>query len=755
MNFIALDYNAAKEIVSAREFQTIDYSCGENLASELSLESNYSEIGKSIQIINTKNGKFFVFDNFDKKRIIVFDLTTFKGFEKNASERLLILQKTLRLAIKLWDNLGLSSSEKIISHTSYYLIMPFPFVVGNSYKIAIDSSPNEQRQDRRGTKHLLVFQDGIDISLTGQKTLLTVYKQMIDSIVVIEPNISQKVKNVECKKNYIETTGICASYTPLSPFMCFDTWITKLTDKQKSFVLSKRRGPDILTGAAGTGKTLCLVLRCYNLLKSLKSEREKSKILFVTHSSETRLFLEQLFQSLDAGCFLEPNSDQSLQITTLQNWCIQSLGTRVADAEYLDKDAMRSKETQFLYINEILTKFLAEDYQTTSRIISTQLKNYFETHDPWEISTGIQYEISTIIKGMAEENFEKYQQIPRCNSQIPLENDDDFKLIFYLFTKYNTQLALINQFDSDDIVISTLRDFDSPIWRRRRGRDGFDVIFVDETHLFNVSEIQLIYSLLKEDNNRIIFSMDETQAVGESPLSISKELHKRVICASDVEDKELLTVFRSSDGIIQLASFVLASGASLFSNIKNSLINATAALTTEELNLCAPPRVSSCFSEEEMYLRALEAVDEIAKKPMIARHQILIVPSNDYYFEKLSNFITTKQRLYVAKIESRGDISVVNNAAKNGAYVVGCMDYIGGLEFAAVVVIGMDEESFPPKNRNGNSNDYFRYASFNRLYVTVTRAKYQVRFLYEARKGMCNILKSAITETCCIEDRVK
>ena len=44
--------------------------------------------------------------------------------------------------------------------------------------------------------------------------------------------------------------------------MGLDNWIKKLTESQKKFVFSNSFGPDILKGAAGSGKTLSLILRC-------------------------------------------------------------------------------------------------------------------------------------------------------------------------------------------------------------------------------------------------------------------------------------------------------------------------------------------------------------------------------------------------------------------------------------------------------------------------------------------------------------
>ncbi|WP_198957778.1 hypothetical protein, partial [Clostridioides difficile] len=171
----------------------------------------------------------------------------------------------------------------------------------------------------------------------------------------------------------------------------------------------------------------------------------------------------------------------------LQEWCINNLGNRISATEYPDSDALESKQLQLLYINEALEDFFIKDYAGSLNFISPKLKKFFGNNDPWGISILLQEEISTYINGRAGDDLKNYMSLHRTKTIIPRENDDDFKTIFSIYNKYQEKLIALNLFDSDDITLSALKETSTPIWKRRRMTAGFDIMYIDETHLFNIN----------------------------------------------------------------------------------------------------------------------------------------------------------------------------------------------------------------------------------------------------------------------------
>jgi superfamily I DNA/RNA helicase len=71
---------------------------------------------------------------------------------------------------------------------------------------------------------------------------------------------------------------------------------------------------------------------------------------------------------------------------------------------------------------------------------------------------------------------------------------------------------------------------------------------------------------------------------------------------------------------------------------------------------------------------------------------------------------------------------------------------VGGLEFDGVVLVGVDDGRVPPSpnNQHSQSKAYLTFAAHNKLYVAVTRARYQVAILGVQARGPSAILKSAL-----------
>ncbi|HBD0370897.1 TPA: DNA helicase UvrD, partial [Escherichia coli] len=141
MSFIAIESNAVRKIVSERMLQSADYEKGQILADVLK-EQKKGDFSIDVKVVTTTSGIYLLTKELDKKRMLVFDTSNFNGFKRNSNEVITILQKSCRLAIKLWDKIGHSPCEKIISGSSLIALLPFSFTTGKSYKVILDKAPD-------------------------------------------------------------------------------------------------------------------------------------------------------------------------------------------------------------------------------------------------------------------------------------------------------------------------------------------------------------------------------------------------------------------------------------------------------------------------------------------------------------------------------------------------------------------------------------------------------------------------------------
>lgn len=745
--FLYVDFSAVDVCVNSRQLQTVEYDEGTNFSKKL---RNFSELfyGFSLNFVEENGGIYLLKNNEKTNRGIVFDFDTFNGFNYNSEQdSLTLFQKVIRFAIKYWGNMVFSSCEKNIQGTDIAVVFPFAFATHNIYKVFINKKPDKKRSEKRTGNYLLVFASDVgqvDISDTS----VTNYRKAITGLIDLKLVSGGISHEVEKETRTLNVTSLDGCHGKISPYLGFENWKTYLTLTQKKFVSSLSLGPERLDGPAGTGKTLCLILRAINLLQDAHDSGKELHLLMITHSASTKNNMIEIFESNSEKHFNHNNrfdSRISICITTLQEWCIEHLGHNISETEYLDKDAQDSKEMQLLYINEALDEIMDADFSSFKKFISPEMTLLFTDVDRGIICEMIQFEIGVQIKGRSQEDLKKYKEINRSKYGLPIVTENDYDFIFHIYRKYQEKLQKINQFDSDDIILSAMGPLNTPIWRRRKASEGYDSILVDETHLFNINELSILHHLNRKRSNNIIFSIDRSQAVGDR--GISNEDINESFETKNEEDQAIVnfkTVFRSSPDIVKLAFEVLTSGATLFTQFENPLDMIMTSFTAEDEAKCCFPVYKDIINDKEMADEAFRSAEDMAKKIGVPKSSILICACDEILTSELENYAMLNNKP-AEILKRRGDISVVHKAYRSGRFVVGNIDFVGGLEFDGVVIVGGDKGRLPPVSLSGANEGYhfLNYNAHNRLYVAITRARYCLEVLGVKAMGMSRLLESS------------
>ena len=146
------------------------------------------------------------------------------------------------------------------------------------------------------------------------------------------------------------------------------------------------------------------------------------------------------------------------------------LNREISETEFIDRDAMESKQLQTIYVSEALDLSLKDDYPTHSKFLSPKFNELISSTERWVLAEMFQHEISVVIKGRADEKFENYRKLPPLKYGLPAETSSDRGFVWRVFDKYQMQLQISAQFDTDDIILTTIGQLDTPLWRRRRER---------------------------------------------------------------------------------------------------------------------------------------------------------------------------------------------------------------------------------------------------------------------------------------------
>ncbi|WP_140180211.1 UvrD-helicase domain-containing protein [Providencia stuartii] len=753
-DFICLSYEATKVIIQARTLQSLDFKNSSfivNIAN--GTLPNFENIELPIYHIEKNKGLYILHD--DDKYMIERDSVTldFKALsfdDVDDSMKVTSIQKSLRFCIKYWDNLSYSSSEIIPLDSTKGIIFPFQTRSGSSYKVAIELAPfrNKSNKERKYKgKHLCIYKFGQNSGAKNKEECeVGVLKRALDGLYSVDLFKNTHKKTSEKNKENISGAVNLGENDLLNTTVLLgrNNPFELLSDKQLAFVDANWKLPARLHGPAGSGKTICLVLKA---LRAITSGDYKLKVLFIVPSTAVKNTVEYFLKvtAKSSESFYDAQLSQ-IRVRTIQQVCMEQLGNDVSQTELLDEDSYEAKQTQLLYIMEIVEKVQSE-LKNHKNIISQELYDLFNIEDSFALSELLIHEFGVAIKGRCGNSKEEYVSDKYEQFTLPTQTEDDRYFIFKIFEDYQLKLDALSQFDPDDIALSAIGRLESPLWKRRRNTEGYDFIIIDELHLLNFNELSIIHYLTKENTSApISFAVDATQAIGDIAWKNDSILdYLNIADHSSLEEKTDLTiVFRCSTSITKLASMITSSGTSLFTNFIDPLAQATDIQI--ELEEYKPEYILYDQSNRSIHQKAIDLASTVQRDLNCMKHRIVIIYFDRLLYEDAKTEFEQQNRP-VSYLHQRGDIEVIEDAKNKNDYIVAMADYVGGLEFDAVILVGVDKGRLPREDRSisNTSNIFQNYTAHNRMYVAITRATKIVKIIGESRRGPSPLLGAAIS----------
>lgn len=759
MSYFMIDKAACEALVRDRFYQNIGYAPGRSLVAlfrggEVALP-DMSQIRSKSGVILTPVASV----GASEQDALVFDMQSLSLVKDcGDAEVLLALQKIMRFCVKYWGGLALSSGEMILKGSTKALVFPFPYVANRmGYRVTVEREPNAKRLSKRTTaKYLLAYKSGTsEGDGASEEAGLTVFRAAHDDYASYLQSRKSQVAVTDPSRSTVSSLGVTnltAEIGSLPPEQGFDRWAKLLTDDQRSFVDSDWTIPHRLQGPAGTGKTLCLVLKAIGVLKKAEASGVPHSAIFIAPSEEVaEIIKNRMIGNGGVDYLVDSSSDfsekkQKISVTTLQRLCADLLNYEIAESEFLDRDSVESKNVQLLYLDQIAEGIKGKELAAVRAHLSPELYGFLEAEDSWVLAQLLQHEISSIIKGRGNGGLEAYKAIPASAYGLPVCGERDKEYVFRKFQDYQSKLEAANQYDVDDVVISAIGQLDTPIWRRRRQQLGYDSIYVDEVHLFNLNEISVLHYLTRGSGAvPISYSIDRSQAVGDIGWGDSD---LRAAIGEDggvVENNRVSAVFRSSPDIVELAFFVTASGASLFTSFENPIEFSGETFTAEDEKKCLKPCLSFVDSDDDLSAVVYRRADEVAKSLGVSRDNVLVIVFDDQLLANVREDWRSANKVFKV-LTRRGDFSTISSAGKAGCLVLSPPELVGGLEFQAVILVGCDKGRLPPAaGQSDYSRAYLNFRAHNNLYVAITRAKYRLEFIVNKNRGVSDILGGAVT----------
>lgn len=745
MKYLLFDQNAISIIVSRTVLQSIEYIEGKTFIDKIRRE-NESGIFENMYIEYNNDGVIFVGEKNESINNHVFCIDLIQCnilSEKDDADLLSILQKVFRTVLRIWNGQPFTSSERVAGSKS----IVFPFVMPDHRAVVIERSVSEKRLQKRNINHpLLAYKYSKDESSREEVPDTSILVKAAEKYLTTKSvalRLFPKEEAYTKDKNSSpigHVTGDTLVNRENFIYYGYEQQYANLTESQRYVVdYEDIDNPLRIDGAAGTGKTVSMLMRAYRLLTEKKVTNEAISIIFFSHSVSTRRNIEQIFRNYkEAEQFIEGNLKQKIRFTTLLDYCKEF--AKIPNTEMIDTDAGDIKTFQLMLIQEVVQTLAAKGTINTYKpLLSSEIKEVFgdlSEGNMQNICALLQHEFSVQIKGRTNCTIEEYKELPSIENGLNCKNDDDKEFIYRFFSEYQSSLKESNSYDVDDVTLQALALLNAPIWRRRRNEEGFDYIFVDEMHLFNINEQSVFHYLTRDYTKKVIpicFALDYCQAIGDRGNTTNDYIENAF---GKLEKKKYHTVFRNSPKIADFCASIAASGVLMFQNsFENPYDTSQNNFTAEEEKKSqSPPQLHMYKNDDEMIDSISEHLDSLMKELQCKQNEIAVISfDNKFLNEKIGTRIGKK-------------ISLLNKGnANSDEFILASPHDINGLEFKAVILLGVDEGRVPQTiGTNDISQNFLKYSAYNLLYLTSSRAKYRLIILGSCLNGSSSCLEHSI-----------
>lgn len=523
----------------------------------------------------------------------------------------------------------------------------------------------------------------------------------------------------------------------------YEHWLESITGDQRSFVEASTSKSIRLRGPAGSGKTLALTLKAIREVLEARDAGADLRVLMVTHSWSLATEISDSLDSMGIGLLNEIDVFPLLEIakTVSPQYVDDASGFSL-----IGNDSFSGKQAQLDEILDVLEDFVVGDWMTYRGRVTESLRDRFDSLEiderfalAWDllVEFGSVIGAAAIFPGAGSES--RYFQLPRASWMLPLQSRADMRVVYALYTKYMESLDARALLTSDQVLADLLSHLETHAWNRVRRTQGYDLIFVDEFHLFSPLERQVLHYLSRDVSvyPRVFMAVDPRQSPSEAFIGVAAdETRSSSIAPEDelgeVANFELTTVHRFTPQILALIKHVHHEFPTL--DLGHDWdINFSEVESAQDPGPI--PRLSAAASRAGEEDDIAKAVHKLYPAGRLA---LSIVDSRHWRrFSELASRIGQSGKFHVSTISGRTDVEGLGYRRRG--LVVGPAEYLAGLQFDAVLVAGIPDMQV---NRTPASE---RTRLLSLLYLALSRAQREVRvFVNDDDGGVADVLTRAI-----------
>lgn len=524
----------------------------------------------------------------------------------------------------------------------------------------------------------------------------------------------------------------------------FTGWLEAVSPEQRAFIEAPTDRSIRLLGPAGSGKTLAITLKAVREATKGSPGGQPPRVLVVTHSWALATQIADNMDRLGLGRLSNPEVFPLLEIA--RNLAPQ-LGASTPAVTLVGEDSLSGKQAQLDQIVEVLTEFTDGDWITYRAGVSDDLQGRLSSSDA-DVRLGLAWDLliefgsvigaAGIFPGAGA--LRRYQMLPRAGWMLPLEREKDRDVVFALYARYMSSLEEHSLVTSDQVLADFLGFLASHSWNRARKTLGYDLVFVDEFHLFSPLERRVLHFLSRNvaDYPHVFMALDPRQSPSESFIGVvADETRPDPQGAADEElgdvtSFELTSVHRFTPQILDLVKHVHHDFPTLDLGSEWSIDFGKVESAKEGGPI---PRVivsGTATAEDGDIVRAVHDLYPLGRIALA-----IVDPRQWGRFSGLAAQIGKSPKFNVSAVSGRADIDGVGY--RRHGLVVASAEYLAGLQFESVLIAGI------PALASGAVATHENTRFLSLLYLALSRAEREVRvFVNNDDGGMPEVLARAV-----------
>lgn len=528
----------------------------------------------------------------------------------------------------------------------------------------------------------------------------------------------------------------------------YTTWLEHLTPKQQEFMEWPADQSVKLRGPSGSGKTLALELKCLRELYNARASGRKPRILFATHSWTLAEQVDSALRMLDeSGTIVEVDVYPLLEIARSG---LPGERQITRDFQLLGEDSLTGRRLQLKRIDDVLDRLLKSDWLTYHRYASKQFQSRVQAARGsaernslvWDLMNEFASVLSAqgILPGVTAER--RYLALQRPPWMMPLETDADKRFVLQVYTEYVTGLKDEGLLTADQLINDFLNYLETFTWNMRREKQGYDLIFVDELHLFSEQERLVLHYLTRSASEypKISMALDPRQAPSEVygvfPLaSVARgESGRADLDLGTVASVQLSKIHRFTPEILGLIQHI------------HRLYPALDLGPDWEMDLDSVQSGAGHGDRPLLFQHATQAAEVVAVAERINQlmavsdrnERIAVILVDALRLPEYEKGLRDNTDLRLSVIQSRDDVEILRYARKS--VIVAPAEYLAGLQFDRVVVVAIPGTQLRVANLG-----YQRRRLLTLLYLGISRATRHVELHVNDESGdVPEILESAL-----------